>query len=210
MSRQHPPKPVSYLGSLMLFMGIAILSLAACGPKPDDTAYLNRGGPESLIDVSAEVITLNAATVSDLAELKKWIIKDRPSRAELSCDTQNKTCRDTAALLKKHKVPTTSGYEGNGTVTLVYDRLVARDCDSAYVNNTHNHYNTNHASFGCAIASNMVRQITDKREIVSPALSSDPSAIPATDVIRRAYAPRDKIKPYNIDESIVSKSKSTN
>ena len=55
-------------------------------------------------------------------------------------------------------------------MTLVYERVLARDCENRYMENTVNPYNLNYPTFGCSNASNMVQMVTDKRQFTSPAL----------------------------------------
>lgn len=191
-----------------LVIGLSVLALSACGKAPAPSAYLNRGGPESLLDVSSEVVTLNANSSKDLQELSSWIERDQPTRAELNCLAGDKYCTESQKVLDLYGVPASAGMAGTGTVTLVYERILARDCSSSYVDNRDNFYNTNHASFGCANAANMVQQVTNKQSFINPNLSDDPSAVRAVNDIHRAYAPREIVKPYSIDQSIVGKAKS--
>ena len=185
----------------------ALLLVTACGIPPSDSAFLNRGGPESLLDVSSEVVNLSVASAGDLKDLSAWIERDQPTRAQLNCKASDKRCAETQKILDLHGVPVTMGNNADQSVTLTYSRILARDCNQRYVDNGQNHYNTSHASFGCAVAANMVQQVTDKQEFISPNLSDDPSAARAVNDIHRAYKPRDVVKPYSVDESIVSKSK---
>ena len=188
----------------LLVAGAALL-LSACGQPPRDSAYQNRGTPESLLDISSEVVSLNVASPADMADLTTWIGRDQPTRAELNCDANEKYCRDAETLLRKKNVPVTRGTQGAQAVTLVYARVVARDCDQRFRDNVHNFYNTNHAAFGCSVAANMVQHVTDKREFTNPSLLDDPSARGAVNAIRNASAPRPLVKPYKLDDSLVNK-----
>lgn len=188
-------------------LGASALALVACGLRPNDNAYLNRGGPESLIDVSSEVVTLSSASAKDRADLADWVAKDQPTRAELNCAPKSKACDDTRKVLELSGVPVMTGAGGVDAVTLIYERILARDCEQRYVDNPQNFYNTNHRAFGCATAANMVQQVTDKQEFISPALSDDPRATRAVTDYKRAYAPRDVVKPYSVEESLAAKSK---
>lgn len=181
----------------------SLLALAACGQPPStNSAYLNRGGPETLLDVSSEVVTLSAASKSDIADLTAWIERDKPTRAQLNCDSGERRCDDLQKLLDVNGVPSVFGAGNDHSVTLVYERILARDCNQRYVDNPHNYYNTNHPSFGCALSANMVQQVTNKQEFVSPNLSDDPSAVRAVNDMRRAYKPRAVVGPYSIKESL--------
>ena len=68
------------------YLALGLLALSACQPKPSDSAYYNRGGPESLLDVSSEVVNLSVADPAALQELSTWIKQDQPTRAELYCN----------------------------------------------------------------------------------------------------------------------------
>lgn len=180
---------------------VALLALAGCGAPPASSSYFNRGGPESLIDVSSEVVNLGAGSQADLKELAEWIEKDQPTRALLNCYAGDGYCAQARRILDLHGVPVSTGIDGQQTITLVYERILARDCNKSYVDNTGNFYNTNHASFGCSVAANMVQQVTDKQEFVNPGLSDNPSAVRAVSDMRRAYTPRDIVKPYSTRQS---------
>ena len=184
----------------------SLLVVAACGQEPADSAFLNRG-PESLLDVSSEVVNLSATNKAELKDLSAWIEKDHPTRAELNCALGTRTCDDTRKVLDQHGVPVSQGAGANQTVTLVYERILARDCNQRLEINRQNFYNTNHPSFGCSVSANMVQQVTDKQEFINPNLSDDPSAVRAVNDIHRAYKPRPAVEQYGIGESIVGKAK---
>lgn len=189
------------------FCVAGLLVLSACGVPPADSAYFNRGGPESLLDVSSEVVNLSAANEKDLKDLSAWIEKDQPTRAELNCDLNDKKCDITRKVLDLHGVPVVIGAGMDSSVTLVYERILARDCNARYVDNSHNFHNTSHPAFGCAIAANMVQQVTNKQEFISPNLSDDPSAARAVNDMRRAYAPRPIVAPYEAAGSAMTTKK---
>ncbi|MFZ4541663.1 MAG: CpaD family pilus assembly lipoprotein [Rickettsiales bacterium] len=189
-------------------LAIVLLLTAACGKAPADSAYFNRGGPESLLDVSSEVVNLSASNRGELKELAAWVEKDRPTRAEINCTSGDKRCDEVQKILDLQGVPTVSGTGTDLSVTLVYERILARDCNQRFVNNTPNPYNTPHPAFGCSVAANMVQQVSDKQEFISPNLSDDPSARRAVNDYNRAYQPRPVVAPYSVTESVVDSSKS--
>ena len=188
----------------LMVLAAGLLTLSACGKPPANSAYLNRGGPESLLDVSSEVVNLSTASKSDIIDLAAWIEKDRPTRAQLNCDVTDRQCIDAQKVLDLNGVPTLDGAGNDESVTLVYERILARDCNQSYVDNPANYYNTNHPSFGCANAANIVQHVTNKQEFVSPNLSDDPSAVRGVNDIRRAYKPRPVVEPYDIKDSAVN------
>src|SRR5258708_7396846 len=108
-----------------------LLTLAACS-APKDSFY-NRGHPESLLDVSSEIVNLNVRDKADLDALSTWIEKDAPTRAELFCDANLKTCRDAVTLLESREVAVSVTPSPNNAVTLTYERIVARDCNQRYL-----------------------------------------------------------------------------
>lgn len=184
----------------------ALVALAACN-RPPESAFLDRGGPESLIDVSSEAVNLSTSSAQDLVDLSNWVAHDLPARAELNCDSTEKHCAEARKILELKNIPASQGIGNNRSVTLVYERIVARDCDPHYRDNANNYYNAHHPAFGCAVAANMVQSVTDKRAFVEPALSDDPYATRAVNDWARAYKPRADVKPYNaIDESLTEKS----
>ncbi len=189
-------------------LAFSLVIVAACGKEPPDSAFLNRGGPEALLDVSSEVVNLSVATQPDRRDLSNWIEKDQPTRAELNCPQGSRTCTEAEKILDLHGVPVTPGNGADQTVTLIYQRILARDCNQRYVDNVPNHYNAYHADFGCSISANMVQEVTDKQEFISPNLADDPRATRAVNDYNRAYAPRPIVAPYGVGDSVVSKSKS--
>jgi hypothetical protein len=186
----------------------ALIGLSACGKPPADSAFFNRGGPEALLDVSSEVVNLSVASSQDVKDLSAWLEKDRPTRAELNCAEGERRCLEAQKVLDLQGVPMVLGNANDASVTLVYERILARDCNQRYVDNPANYYNTYHPSFGCATSANMVQQVTDKQEFVAPNLSDDPSAVRGVNDMRRAYKPRPEVKPYTVDDALANKSKS--
>lgn len=191
--------------SCVIMLGAASIMLSACGNAPPSSAYGNRGGPESLLDLSSEIVTLPTATAQDRLNLAQWVEKDMPTRAQLNCGQDGKACTEARKILELSGVPIEPSAGVDGTVTLMYERILVRDCNPRYINNTNNFHNTNHRSFGCATAANMVRHVTDKQSLVNPALSDDPSAVRAINDLKRAYKPRDIVKPYSVEKSQTTK-----
>ena len=189
--------------SALLALGLIVV--AACGKEPPQSAFLDRG-PESLLDVSSEVVNLSVASMNDRKDLSAWIDKDQPTRAELNCNPDNKNCSQAEKILDLHGVPVAHGNGADQTVTLVYQRILARDCSSRYVDNIPNHYNAYHADFGCSVSANIVQEVTDRQEFISPNLSDDPEAKGAVNAYRNANTPRKPADPYGIGDSTVEKS----
>lgn len=181
--------------------GLCLATLSACGPVPSDSAYASRGGPESLIDVSSEVVNLGVSGPGELNELSNWIARDQPTRAELYCSAGEPRCTEAQKVLDLHGVPSMLVPSPNYSVTLVYERILARDCNPSYLDDSKNYYEAPHAAFGCAVSANMVQHVSDKQQFVSPNLSDDPLARRAVTDFRRAYVARPNPTPYTIDQS---------
>lgn len=197
------------LHSLTITRGVLVLvalgMLTACEvKKPESTAFMHRG-PESLIDVSSEVVTLNIATQKDLSDLRKWIASDAPTRAELQCDVGTRICRDALKMLEKKGVAISTLPSPANSVTLVYERILARDCKQRYRDQRTSLYNEPSKSFGCATSANVVQQVSDKSVFVNPALSDTPSAVNAVNAIHRSNVPRSQItQPYNVADPLTN------
>ena len=57
----------------------AILLINACSIIPSD-AYFSRGEPESLLDVSSEIVSVRIESERSIDELIDWIDSDQPSK----------------------------------------------------------------------------------------------------------------------------------
>lgn len=164
---------------------LLVLALTSC-MAPPQSAFYNRGGPESLIDVSSEVVNLSVAGKAEIAELSNWIAGDAPSRAELFCDAAAPNCKDAQLALQKQGVEVNLTPSMNNTVTLVYERILARDCNQRAVDSRYKLYNVSPPSFGCSVAANLVQHVSDKREFVNPSLMDDAQARGAVAAYKRS------------------------
>ncbi len=147
-----------------------LLALTGCEDIPD-AAYFSRGSPENLLDRSSErvSISLNESNAQD--ELIYWLNQEQPTRAELNCTSGDLSCAAAAHSLEKFCVPVKHVSQGGeDAVHLLYERVVARDCDNRYLDNPHNPYNLNHPTFGCSLIVNAVQMVTDKRQFTAPGL----------------------------------------
>lgn len=177
---------VSFASRSML-MVLVLVTLVACQRSRSD--FLPRGGPDSLLDISSEVVNLSVAQPTDRTELANWIRKDLPTRAELYCNESDPGCTAALKLLDKRDIPTMVVPSANNTVTLVYERILAHDCSPRY-RDPEDFMNKNHPAFGCAIAANTVQHVSNKQDFVNPRLSDTPSAEGAVSAYRRAMTPR--------------------
>lgn len=154
----------------------------ACNEIPGE-AYFNRGSPESLLDVSSEVVNMSVPSGPSVHDLATMLSQDPPSQAEINCDMSQKACQDALAMLERHNVPTqqTNGPLG---ITLIYERVVARDCENRYIDNSINPYNLHPPTMGCSVAANIVQMVSNKQQIVNPSLMDLPDAEKAVQTYR--------------------------
>jgi hypothetical protein len=168
---------------------VMLLAVSACQQAPyQRDAFYSRGAPESLLDVSSEVVNLGVNDSQEVKALARWISTDQPTRAELFCDMKARACKEAQKSLRAKGVETNITASPDNVVTLIYERILARDCNPRYIDR-HSLYNEPHSAFGCSLAANIVQQVSDKREFVSPALSDDPSAAGAVAAYKKAYKP---------------------
>ncbi|MCH2548260.1 MAG: hypothetical protein MK052_11730 [Alphaproteobacteria bacterium] len=151
-----------------LIATIAVL-LSACSQIPDE-AYFNRGSPFSLLDASSEVVNVALISEESISEVIQWVDQDQPSQAELYCLDGEEICMRTLETLEMFRVPVHFVSAADNNLVLIYDRIVARDCDNRYIDNPVNPYNLQHKTYGCSTAANMVQMVGDKRQFTSPAL----------------------------------------
>ncbi|MBN8531353.1 MAG: hypothetical protein J0L97_05770 [Alphaproteobacteria bacterium] len=145
------------------------LFLAACSVIPD-SAYVNRGQPENLIDVSSERVNVRLASAESVDEVISWVNQDQPTRAEIICLSGDQTCQQAQEALSQFAIPVKHVEAADNSVTLIYDRVLARDCNHRFVTNHINPYNLNHSGFGCSTAVNMLQMVSDKQQFVNPNL----------------------------------------
>lgn len=144
--------------------------LAGCvGGASSPDAYANRGDPESMLDVSSEVVTIGLKNPKAHAEMLDWLKREQPRKAELACDAAAASCRKAREALEQYGVKYRSADASANAVNLIYERVVARDCDPRYIDNHSNPYNVNYSAFGCAVRANMVQAVAQKRQILNPA-----------------------------------------
>ena len=197
----------------MLGLSFALL-LAACnpGPTPPDSAFTNRGGPEQLLDTSSEVVNLSVANAPAMKALSAWIAQDKPSRAELYCKASDANCIEAKKLLELQRIPVMPVASMDNSVALVYERLVARDCDPRYRDSGQDWYFKNAPESGCSVAANIVQHVSDKRQFINPPLMDNPRATSAVNTYNNAYttqaAQQQQQQPFTLEQSTLSKASS--
>jgi type IV pilus biogenesis protein CpaD/CtpE len=162
----------------IFYSSVFFFVLVACSQVPKE-AYFNRGEPESLLDVSSEVVNLTIDSGASVQEITHWINQDQPTRAELHCADGVALCVQVQKILHQFGVPVKYTAASDNNVALIYERVLARDCENRYIDNMVNPYNLNHPSFGCSLSVNSVQMVSDKRQFTSPSLMDYPDAFKA-------------------------------
>jgi hypothetical protein len=176
------------LRGVVLGLSFAAL-LSGCKLVHNEAEFYARGGPEALLDVSSEVVNLGVGSKEDLKQLSTWIAGDAPTRAELFCDAALKGCKDAQALLHTRGVETNLTSSPENMVTLVYERILARDCNPRFIDNRSRLSNEPSSAFGCSLSANIVQHVSDKRDFINPSLMDDSSSVRPVSTHRRAMAP---------------------
>jgi hypothetical protein len=123
--------------------------------------------PESLLDASSERVSLSLSDESAIEDLTDWINNDVPTRADLTCVRGQAVCSKAVNVLSSFGVPhkfVTNGTSGKD-VTLIYDRVVARDCNEFMNANKNSRF-----IFGCAVSANMLHMVSDHQQFIKPNL----------------------------------------
>lgn len=148
---------------------MCLLALGACtNPMPPE-AYQIQSDPEKLITMASDIVTIDLSGKSYSERLSDTLELNPPTSAVLNCNPSESACKKAKRILSKHKIETESADSGN-SVTLLYARLAVRECENRYIDNSHNPYNLQYSSYGCATASNMSQMVTDKRQFTNPEL----------------------------------------
>lgn len=174
--------------------------LTACEPPPaantsagQKAAEPRNVTPESLMDLSTEVVNMNLSTRDHLAQLSQMVAKDPPSRAALDCPPADLLCRDARKLFDTYGIPVQFSGGGRG-VTLMYERVIARDCDPR--NQDQPRDAGTPGTIGCSVAGNMVQMVGDKRQFASPTLMDFPDSEKSVNVYEEQYLyPSDPVRP---------------
>jgi len=190
------------MGILAATTGCNMLGVRGTNP-------VSPGSPEALLDVSSEVVNLGVKSGKEVDDLAQWVNRDQPTRAELYCAEGEKNCKDARQVLELYGVPTMQVASQAGTVTLVYERVLARDCDQRFRDNYDQWYNENHPAFGCSVSANIVQHVAQKQQFVSPNLSDYRDAEAGVSSYNRYQAIVAKPITYNaanyrVDQSVLS------
>lgn len=178
---------------------VLTLALPACNEIPA-AAYYDRGDPENLLDVSSEVVTMNLSSTSAMSELTSMVAQDPPTRVQMSCSPRDGLCMEARRMFEQYAVPVEPS--DSAGITMVYERVIARDCENRYIDNSINPYNLHYLTFGCSVSANMVQMVSDKRQFTNPSLMDYPDGEKAYQVYRVYLTP--PAPPNSDNESLLS------
>lgn len=141
------------------FIIAVVLFVSACSTLP--SVYV---APETLLNASSERVSFGLSDSASLQAISTWVEGDAPTRAELTCPVDGQLCSQARDLLNNYSVTSrvVENAGGDGSVVLLYDRIVARDCSSQ--------------QFGCSVSVNSLQMVADYRQYVHPNLSDPQDA----------------------------------
>ena len=146
----------TFIVSLALF-------ISACVSSPERAAL----SPQQLLSNSSEVVSFSVDGMDSVHTIRSWILEDAPSRVTLSCPGKTAACQQVYALLEEHHIPVQETFENTNKVSLMYDRINARNCPPQ--------------QFGCSVSVNAIQMTSDLNQFVNPGLSAPQDAATAVD-----------------------------
>lgn len=149
-------------------LAIAILASVAqsCSKIPNETGF-TRGQAESLLSVNSESVSIDLGQRNALAQVVNYVNNDNASRAILTC-SNGLLCNRVESVLNQYGVPYEVKSGAGNSVAVIFDNIIARDCDNKYYSNHNNPYNLSHTTFGCSMAMNQAMMVRDKRQYTDP------------------------------------------
>ena len=181
---------------IFLSMGL-IMGLVACSGVPQ--GFVAKGSPESLISSSQESVRFDLTDQASIDALMGWVGNDMPTRAELSCidADENPQCQAVIKAFQSKGISIEMDMPAKrNAINLIYERVVARECQPAYQSNHSNSSNHHYTSFGCTTALNMVQSMADYSQITRPKLKDFTDAEMAVKTYRRYQGINDPYYPY--------------
>jgi hypothetical protein len=139
--------------------------IQSCSQIPAEAGF-TRGQPESLLSVNSESISIDLGQRNALAQVVNYL-NNEPSRAVLTC-SNNLICSRVETILSSYGIAYEVQSGAGNSVEVVFDKILARDCDNKFVSNHNNPYNLNHPTYGCSTAMNQAMMVRDKRQFTDP------------------------------------------
>jgi hypothetical protein len=187
---------------------VALGFASSCGYRGDGA--FSRGTPERLLDVSSEVVNLSVKSAAEVDELSQWVGRDQPTRAELYCSEGAPLCNEAKQALELYGVPTMLISSGTQTATLIYERVLARDCNQSFRDDLHQWRSESHPAFGCAISANIVQHVAQKQQFISPNLSDyrdAESAVNSYSYYQNTVSAKKSESTYGLGNSLLTNAK---
>lgn len=165
----------------------ALATLTACSVIPPQ-AHMSRG-PEALLDASSELVNVTLYERGSVNQLADWINEDQPTAAEVHCIEGDPLCDQALDVMDQFGVPVTLMPSQENSIILLYERVVARDCENRYITNHANPYNLNHKNFGCSVSANTIQMVSNRQQFVNPELLDLPDGEKSVQIYKAYLTP---------------------
>ena len=169
-------------------LGLGAL-LVACTNHTPEEAYYKRGQPESLIEESSRVVNIKVSSPTSVQDIVDFLSKEQPTRALVDCKSGDSLCKEIKSVMRQFKVAAKYRTASDNKVSLIYEKVQARDCQHRYIDRPENYDNINSPTFGCSIAVNIVQMVSDKRQFTNPAYMTTPDVSKAMQAIQNYNVP---------------------
>lgn len=160
---------------------LSALILSSCSNKGSNLLPLNDRSnigfitSASMLETSAEKITYSSSSSDVIERITHWADSKHPNRAELSCKSEERNCFRIQKALESFSIPVKhvpGNSNGINDITLVYEKLIARDCYEDLANMLPDaHGQVAYPSLGCAVERNILGMVSDHNQFISPKLS---------------------------------------
>lgn len=142
---------------------VSLFALTACSATPGNLSV----SPEHLLNDASELVSFSITNDGSIHHIATWVKDDMPNHAKLSCPSSSHFCQEVIQILNANHITHEEIFENEDKVTLVYDRITARNCPP------------NH--FGCSVSVNAIQMTPNLNQFVRPGLLSPQDAATAVD-----------------------------
>ena len=175
-------------GNRVVVVGALAFALAGCQTAPVGNGDIKITSPhsvmvlESLLDSSSEVVSIHLVSQQNVEDINKWLLNEVPVSAVVRCYEESPYCGQVEEMLRKLNVPFEKERLALGTnsfphVDLMFDRFVSQTCSDP----AHN------LAFGCAVSTNTLSVMTDRKQLLSPLVLAPMDAATAVGAIQQRY-----------------------